>query len=89
MRTSKPQTAAYVTKQWLRAWEGFWGRALYDYYNWRQDTVGDLKLVTALFASMVVAGTVVLRFLVDNQDDRQHASLWTNFYQVTHNNLVG
>jgi hypothetical protein len=64
----------------------FLGRKLYEYFNWRQDTSKDLLVTFGVFSTLLLAAGVVRRWAVDFPADRAEGNLWTDVYQVTHQN---
>ena len=58
-----------------------WGRALYNYYNWRQDTGSDLLLIIVLNMLLVVAGAIFKDVVVDPAEGLPRG-FWANIYDV-------
>lgn len=66
---------------WQQAWREVWGKLLYNYYNWRQDTVCDLQLIVFFNIGVVLLGTLLRGLLWDDQV--QDVGQWlSNLYQV-------
>jgi hypothetical protein len=59
-----------------------WGQALYNYFNWRQDTSKDLQLLFAAFTMLLMLGSGIRRWAVDDEAERQAAGWWHDLYQV-------
>jgi hypothetical protein len=78
------QQAAGPTRphDWGQLWSDTSQRLLYNYYNWRQGTGGDLKLVASAFWVLVLLGGVVKRLVVDDEAMRATTTWWDDMYQV-------
>jgi len=68
---------------WAQVWSDTWQRLRYNYYNWRQGTGGDLKLVASAFWVLVLLGAVVKRLVVDDDAIRASTTMWDDMYQVS------
>jgi hypothetical protein len=85
--TSGEDAAALVAATWQRLAQhtnNFLGCKLYEYFNWRQDTSKDLLVTFGGFSTLVLAAGAVRRWAVDLPADRAEGNLWTDVYQVTH-----
>lgn len=70
-------------KKFKWSWTDFWGKLLYNYYNWRQDTVSDLQLFVLVNCSLLVLGGVIRRSLVDSDSvGDKLTSYWQDLYEV-------
>jgi len=58
-----------------------WGRLLYRYYNWRQDTGSDLLLIIVANMLLVVSGAVFKDVVVDPAEGLPRG-FWANIYDV-------
>ena len=58
-----------------------WGRLLYRYYNWRQDTGSDLLLIIVANMLLVVCGAVFKDVVVDPAEGLPRG-FWANIYDV-------
>jgi len=61
-----------------------WGRLLYRYYNWRQDTGSDLLLIIVANMLLVVSGAVFKDVVVDPAEGLPRG-FWANIYDVRQN----
>ncbi|WIA22302.1 hypothetical protein OEZ85_004619 [Tetradesmus obliquus] len=55
-------------KRWARQLQELPGWLLYRYYNWRQDGVSDLLLITAVSTTLLITAALLKRTLVDPSD---------------------
>lgn len=78
--------AAHLIDRWQQLSNSIsesWGRLLYLYFNWRQDTYKDLLLIVSLFSTFVVLVGSTRRWLIDSPDERNSATgFWNDIYQV-------
>lgn len=84
---SGEEAAALGAATWQRLVQhtnNFLGRKLYEYFNWRQDTSKDLVVTFGVFSTLVLAAGAVRRWAVDYPADRAEGNLWTDVYQVRH-----
>ena len=58
-----------------------WGRLLYRYYNWRQDTGSDLLLIVVANVLLVICGAVFKDVVVDPAEGLPRG-FWANIYDV-------
>jgi hypothetical protein len=80
--SSSNSSNSSLWSQLAAAQKHYWGRLLYNYYNWRHGTTGDLKLTVGLFGCLILLGSSVKRWAVDDPELRNTTSFWSDMYQV-------
>ncbi|KAF6262463.1 hypothetical protein COO60DRAFT_628176 [Scenedesmus sp. NREL 46B-D3] len=63
--SSSKGTSKRSKKRWARKLQELPGWLLYRYYNWRQDGVSDLLLITAVSTTLLITAAIVKLLLVD------------------------
>jgi hypothetical protein len=62
-----------------------WALLTYNYYNWRQDVWSDLQLFMLIFVNMLIAGSFLKHWFVDDIGTSTGAhpgTFWEDLYQV-------
>lgn len=78
-------TLLYLSERWHRlsnALADGWGKLLYNYFNWRQDTSKDLLLIFMLFSSFVLLGSSMRHWVIDDETEQSGGGFWNDIYQV-------